>query len=515
MPSARSSPGFARLLKTRWGRLVVPSLGDFFFGAVTVWLFFSGMGWDQLLFDADTGWHIRTGQYILATHSVPVTDLFSWSKPHDAWFAWEWLTDVLYGALFSRFGLKGVLLLSGLMISATFTILLRHMLWRRVNLFIATGLALICSSAAAIHYHARPHLFTLLFLVITLWLVDKDRGHPTPAIWLLVPLTALWTNLHGGFLVIIAVLGLLTAGTALEAWFFERWRLPEVWRYAGLTLACAAVTVLNPYGLGLHRHLLDYLQSDWIRNMVNEFRSPDFHSESMLYLEILLFLGVLSAASLLQRRKLVEILWIGYFAHQALASARHVPLYVLISAPIIATELNAWWEVWAVKQSRKSISAIFRQISVDMSPGFRWTSVWPVVLGLVLLTSSAVTWPSDFPDKWFPVRVAGHHAAEIRASRVLAPDQWGDYLIFRGYPEQKVFIDGRSDFYGKGLGEEYIAMVQGQYRWRSLLDKYHFELVLAPVDWPLVSLLKGQADWTVVEDDGKTILLRKLAAGLQ
>jgi hypothetical protein len=94
----------------------------------------------------------------------------------------------------------------------------------------------------------------------------------------------------------------------------------------------------------------------------------------------------------------------------------------------------------------------------------------------------------------------------------LAPDQWGDYLIFKGYPEQKVFIDGRSDFYGPELGKEYLDMVQGRYDWRALMDKYHFDLVLAPADWPLVSLLKNQADWGVVEDDGKAVLMRKLGS---
>ena len=512
MPSVPRESDFARLVKTRWGRLLVPSLGDFFFGAVVLWLFFSGMGWNELLSDGDTGWHIRTGQYIMARHSVPVADLFSFSKPHDAWFAWEWLTDVLYAVLFDWSGLKGIVLLSGLIISGIFTILLRHLLWRGVNLFIATGLTLICTSAAAVHFHARPHLFTLLFLVIAVWMVDMDRRSHTRAIWLLIPLMVLWTNLHGGFLVMIAVLGLLTAGTAVEVWLFDRWRVQDVWRYGGLTLACALVTVINPYGLGLHRHLFEYLRSDWIRDMVMEFHSPDFHSESMLYLEILLFLGILSLPALVRRRKIVEVLWIGYFAHEALASARHIPLYVLIAAPIVGAEINTWWNMWVSGQSRKSISAIFGQISADMSPGFRWTSVWPPILVLVLFLSGSVIWPDDFPERWFPVKVAAKYADEIRASRVLAPDQWGDYLIFKGYPQQKVFIDGRSDFYGPELGKEYLAMVQGRYDWRTLMDKYHFDLVLAPVDWPLVSLLKKQADWGVVEDDGKTVLMRKLGS---
>ena len=79
-----------------WGRIFIPSLSDFFFVAVTLWLFSMGLGWKQLLLDGDTGWHIRTGDYIISHGAVPHVDLFSWSMPGADWFAWEWLTDIIY-----------------------------------------------------------------------------------------------------------------------------------------------------------------------------------------------------------------------------------------------------------------------------------------------------------------------------------------------------------------------------------------------------------------------------------
>ena len=76
----------------RMPRLLVPSLSDCLFLAILLWSFAAGSGWTVLLADGDTGWHIRTGEYILNTHSVPVRDLFSFSKAGQPWFAWEWLT---------------------------------------------------------------------------------------------------------------------------------------------------------------------------------------------------------------------------------------------------------------------------------------------------------------------------------------------------------------------------------------------------------------------------------------
>ena len=111
--------GMDSVLSHRWGRLVVPSLLDLLFVALIGWLFMSSgpHGWQSLLADADVGWHIRTGEYILDHHQVPHHDLYSFSKPGAPWYAWEWLTDVIDGLLYRWAGLKGVVLAAGVLIA--------------------------------------------------------------------------------------------------------------------------------------------------------------------------------------------------------------------------------------------------------------------------------------------------------------------------------------------------------------------------------------------------------------
>src|SRR5258708_38304593 len=70
-------------------QLLVPSLSDCLFLAILLWVFAAGSGWSILLADGDTGWHIRTGEYILDTRSVPVHHLFSFSNAGQPWFAWH------------------------------------------------------------------------------------------------------------------------------------------------------------------------------------------------------------------------------------------------------------------------------------------------------------------------------------------------------------------------------------------------------------------------------------------
>src|SRR5258708_40316895 len=92
----------------------------------------------------------------------------------------------------------------------------RYALYRGANSLIALALTLLTVSANSLHFHARPHIFTLLFLVISMWLIAADRRRPSRRIWLLVPLTVVWTNLHGGFFIFFPLLALLLIGCPLD-----------------------------------------------------------------------------------------------------------------------------------------------------------------------------------------------------------------------------------------------------------------------------------------------------------
>src|SRR5438477_10333970 len=81
-------PTMDAVLSHRWARVLIPSLSDLLFLAALAWLFMGVYGWTALLADADVGWHIRTGEYILDHHRVPYQALFSFSLPGAHWFAW-------------------------------------------------------------------------------------------------------------------------------------------------------------------------------------------------------------------------------------------------------------------------------------------------------------------------------------------------------------------------------------------------------------------------------------------
>jgi hypothetical protein len=482
-------------------RLFVPSHSDWLFLALILWLFAAGSGWETLLADGDTGWHIRTGEYILAHHQVPHADLFSFSKPGAPWYAWEWLSDVAFATAHRTAGLKGVVLLAGALIAAYLTLLFRHMLARGANLFPALACCLLAAGASGIHFLARPHLFTLLLFTVSLWLIGRDRREPGWAVWTLVPLTALWANLHAGFVALPASLAVLAVGAV-----FER-RRDLARRYAALAGACLVASVANPYGIALHRHLIEYLRSDWIRQAVDEFQSPKFRSESALHFEILLFAGLLTAASLLRRRRIGEALLVIAWAHAALVSVRNVPLFAIAVCPLVASEATACWNAWCRGRPSRSVAFILNRMGVEFASRAGRTSLWPAVF-LVALFLSPLRWPRDFPGVKFPSRLVERNAGIIAGARVFTSDQWGDYLIYRFYPRQRVFIDGRSDFYGPEIGKLYLRVAYGYAERRRALEG--IPVVLAPKDWPLADVLRHSADWCLEDQDDQAALFQRV-----
>jgi hypothetical protein len=502
-------------------RALAPSMSDLFFMALVSWLFiFGASGWKSLLGDGDTGWHIRAGQYILAHHAVPTVDLFSFSRAGAPWFAWEWLTDVMYAGLFQMGGLKAIVLVSGLMIGLFATIVLRYTLWRGANVLVALLTTLLAAGAASMHFLARPHLFTLLLVPVCFWVLEADRRAKTRWLWALIPVTALWTNLHGGFVIFLALIALLVAGSALEAGFGKGtgdglgnglgWGNAR--RYGLLLLACSLASVINPYGIQLHIHIFEYLGADWIKNIVQEFQAPTFRNEGQLQYEALLLGGLILIGFLARQRRFTEALWILFLAHASLISVRHAPIYATVAAPFIACELSQWWSASAARMKKSQALRILHQMGTDLSPGFRRTSVWPTVFILALvLIDAPIKWPRDFPSEMFPTAMIHKHADLIASGRLLTTDQWGDYIIYSYYPRQRVFVDGRSDFYGETLANQYLHLLQGAYDWRAIMDRYGFEVALLPVNWPLSSLLKQDPSWRVVADDHSSVLFQRLS----
>jgi len=499
----------------RWRSSLVPSLADILVISIAARLFLFGDGWTGLLFDGDTGWHIRAGQWILEHGRVPDKDLFSFTLPGETWYAWEWLSDVALAAAHDVWGLAGLAVLAGGLVALSAALLFRLMLKLGVNPLLAAAMLLPAVMASSIHYLARPHLFTILLMALSYGILLTDRRSRSPWVWSLPPLAALWANLHAGFLALLATLALLSAGLALEGWLdptrrAEKW--PQARRYGLVLAASAAATLVNPYGWSLHGHVFRYLTSDWIRNTIQEFQSPSFRSENMYHFELVLLLGLITSGVLLARKEFASALLIVAWAHMALSSVRHIPLFAIVSLPLAAEAASTWWEQAAARKPERSAGRILWAVGSDLAPSFRRHTAWAAILAAALIWLTPPSkWPKDFPSSLFPVEIVRAEFSRFKTARVFTSDQWADYLIYHNWPDQKVFFDGRSDFYGPAIGNDYLKLMTGRREWEEILVKHQIDLALLPSAWPLASLLEKHPGWNKIREDKVGVLFERRA----
>jgi hypothetical protein len=502
----------------------LPSLTDVAFLMPVMFLFLKLSGARTLLSDGDTGWHIRTGQWILAHHQIPHTDLFSFSRPGAPWFAWEWLWDTIFALLFRSGGMAAVVLASTLVICLASASLFRLIRRKCDNGLVAIAVTLLATGGCAIHWLARPHLFTILFFTITLHITQRAQEGRTKLLGWLVPLTLVWTNLHGGFFVVFLVLACYIGGDLLNALIESdpvrcREYLSKTLPWLKTFAACFAATFVNPYGWQLHRHIVTYIADPYLLQHIAEFQGLDFHSGAVVYFEPLIVATLAASFWAIRQRRFAEaFLGLGWM-HLALIAVRNLPLFSIACAPLIAEGLVALIRTASVSALRQRISKAavwFRGVSASVDATDRIGRVHLVsaaamaVLALLLFAPKppADRFVSEFDPKMFP---AG--AIPVLKSpathRIWAQDQWGDYLIYRMYPSTKVFIDGRSDFYGDKFGEEYLRLLDVQVGWDKTLDRYGIDTVVVSPKLALSSTLKVSRDWRVVFDDHYSVVFRR------
>jgi hypothetical protein len=515
----------------RIARATIPSLENYC--TLMVLVVVVAQSW-RLLLDSDTGWHIRTGDWILQHGRVPRQDLFSFTMPGQPWFAWEWLSDVGMSAIHSMRGLGGIVGVAVVLLTATYALLYRIMVRRGADPFTAFALTLFAVYASMVHWLARPHLISLPLMLLWCTILEQHRRTGTRWVYALPLVIVAWANLHGGFLVAFPVLVVYAMGEWLERaasgqpWSLEtRRRLVTYASVTGLSLLGAAV---NPYGFGLYRHLWDFFHRRQLLAGNLEFASPDFHRPDGIMVEWLLILGALAAARAASRRRFVEAGLVLLWGHLTLQSQRHVTLATLVILPIVAEQWSqaaaGMMERWSARPGRwgQRWSAL-RDWSADMVRTDRLASgalLRVLTFGLLIYataTGAADRWlPTQFSRKHFPVAATDFVARERAAGRLrgnlFAHDQWGGYLIYRLYPDIRVFVDGRGDMYAHGtVLDEMVAVTDVEPAWSEVLDRRRVEWILTPPNAPLSSMARASGRWRIVYGDSTAqVLVRESRA---
>lgn len=479
-------------------------------------------GVKTLLGDCDTGWHIRAGEWILANHQAPWLDMFSFTKPGQPWYAWEWLSEILFAKLNALGGLQTVVMFSVLLISMLYGVLFLQMR-RKSSPVVAILILILAVACSSIHWLARPHLFTLLFQVIFYTILERVRDGRThigriPALAILPVLTAIWANLHSGFVVGVVMAGAYGAGelfrTALLPGGSWRRDWPKARPYLMCAGACLAASVINPYTYHLHTHMVEFLGDPWKSEHILEYFSPNFHHPMALFLETMMVLSGATAVWHVRQGRFTEPLLMVLWAHGSLVAVRNIPIFVIAAAPAIAEAVEHWlaalpqknMAVWIRGVSERFNRILRETAETDAMPRTHLFSIAALALVAAVIYSPhpPKKFRSEFDPQFYP-SAALQSLAQQGNARIFTDDEWGDYLI---YMKRKAFVDGRVDFYGTDFEKKTGDVLNARYGWEQTLERYGVDTILLSPSTPLTGALKESNKWRVVYDDGIALVFR-------
>jgi hypothetical protein len=476
---------------------LVPSIADFLFLALFVHLSFS-VG-KSLLNDCDTGYHIRAGEFILNTHTIPRQDIFSFISPPLPWTAHEWLAEVIMALVYRASGLTGVVIFFSFIIALMNYYYFRILRTDKGNILLAAFFVLLATATSQIHWLARPHIFSLVLMITWYYILDAYYYRDKNLLYLLPPLMLLWVNLHGGFVTGFVLLGIYFLGCIVKLSVnTERNVYATKTRNIGLTILCCLLTALvNPFGYHILLFPFNLVSNEYIMDHVMEFLSPNFHEPLPFKYFLLLMIGILAVSKV--RSNFVEAALILFFTNMALYSARYIPLYAIIATPILMRHANSLiddssnWLVFFLKRRGDAFEAID-----SAAKGFLWPTMG--VLAVVFCTADGRI-NYAFNPKVKPVAAVEFLKREPITGNMFDNDEFGDYIIYAAWPQYKVFFDGRSDMYGTERLKEYNKIAGFDTGWEDVLEKYNISWIIFDAQSGLSRFLLRNDHWRLIYAD--------------
>jgi hypothetical protein len=454
--------------------------------------------------DSDTGWHIVVGEQILATHTVPHSDSFSFLHPGHGWFAWEWAAEMAMGAVHRWRGLPGVGILFTLAIGAAVWMCFR--LHRRLggNFFLAIAMAAPLLATAQVHWLARPHVLSYLCLFGVLFYLENGGTAFRVRDGAVLALgTALWAGIHGSFPLAVALPMLYGAGYLMRPLIWRDLDRAFEWaraRWCGLAAACAAAgSILNPYGTALWRHVAAFSTAGELTRKIDEWRPLDLSRPDAGIIMAVAAVAALGAILAAFDRDLPHALASAFLVALGWKAVRGLPMVALVALPMANAAITR-----AIEKARRWLPAAgsFLRFSSELSTLDRVNHGAALAPLLVLALAGwwlqpEITAATEFPRRIYPVGADAVVASLPASSRIFASSGVGGYWTYRFRGSRKIWIDGRADYFGIEPFDQFDRILNSRPGWQDTIRQVGFTHALVANHWPANRTME-QAGWKML-----------------
>jgi hypothetical protein len=453
------------------------------------------------LSDGDFWWHLKTGQYIVQNHVIPTVDFYSFTNFGKPWVAHEWLSEVIFFLIYSRFGFNALIVIFAILTALAFWLVFKR---SHAHPFIAGFATLLGAASVLTNIGVRPRVFTLLFASTYLFLLQRYQKDPkSRLIWWTVPIMAVWVNLHAGYLIGLVLIVFSVFGIILDE-LSDGEKLSNAWnkvnRLGLVAIFVLLVVNLNPQGPRILLFPFEFFFSSIQQNTVNDWLSPNFHEPEMIPLALLIVFTVGAIALTPQRIKKSELVLFLATMYATLKSNRHVAIFALVAAPLLSDYLQHFLESTNLRHSFKREGAERR-----VKPAIVVMLLLPLVL-LGFRLRSQILVPPRQDRVGVPLKAVDYlRENQLTGNTFTDPNIWSGYLIWAA-PMNPVYIDGRIDMYGDQFVKEYLDVTSGIADWRTESNRYQIRNAIISTRSLLRIQLQSSPEWKLVYQDEMALL---------
>jgi len=426
--------------------------------------------------DPDVWWHLAVGRLITA-HGIPSQEPFTFLGAPNAWIGQQWGYEVALARLVDAGGPALAMVVMGLVGSTAFVVAALSTRRRdRVPAWAKAAAIAVSALVAGELLGVRGQVVTVLGAAVTLLIVVRWRDGSRRAPWALVPLLAVWANLHAGFLVGLALP--LIAALTVSVWQLAAPVSAPKARTGRLVLAtaaAAAAVLANPAGPHLYGYVAQTFVNPTLTGSITEWQSPNFHLTGLRLFEIeavgLVVLWVLS-----RRPDPLDVVLALAAVAASLQAQRNVALFAVVATPQLATYGARSWERWRTA----------RPLSVRRPRAPSWFA--PALAAVVILASVGIdVLPNarpaatrDYEARHEPKAAADYVSTHLRGQRLYSTYEWGGYLAYRFPDDRAVYVYGESAVLGPARLDEYLQVHYLEAGWQDVLHSRQMRVAVVP-----------------------------------
>ncbi|HZI50358.1 MAG TPA: hypothetical protein VFE29_00920 [Terriglobia bacterium] len=472
----------------------------------------------------DFWWHLKAGEVIATTGAIPRVDTFSFTAEGRPFILQNWLGELIYYWTYQAGGFPLLVLLGALLTVTAF--LLMYRLCRDATPH-ARIVALVGFLAALANYgFLRPQTYSFLLFSAFYLVLWRYREHGWDRLWILPPLMAVWANLHGAFVMGLALIALYAGSEGLR-------RLIDPRRTDAMSTAqlrklllvfgiCCLATLINPEGYRIYDYVRSVLLDAGSQQLVAEWQPPSVNTLLgflLFYCPFLLAIVVFIRGRV--KPDLTEMVLFFAFAILGLSSIRNAAWFGTIAFPLIARYLPLV-DLSPLYPLRRFNAA--DQLSQTASPDAGTSQVYGRI-NLVLLVAAVAVLVTQSP--WLrpaltgksllaeqtPIGAADFIEKQGITGRIFHPQEFGDYLIWRLWPQQKTLVDGRVHLFDVNFLKQYERAHQDPLS-SDFMERWKIEYLLlskspSGSDARTIGSVRNSEVWMKIYEDDVAVLFSK------